>query len=359
MSPDPTTPAPAHGGAPGRAAAPEPTAAELAQEADLASRIVRAQAEAVAGLGARLGPPFHQAVGIVARCSQAGGTILVSGLGKSGLIGAKVSATLASLGLASHFVHPTEAAHGDLGNFRPRDACVALSYSGQTDELIALTGVLRQDGIAVIGITGGGAGCALARGCDVTLDTGPVEESAGLSPAPTVSTTAALVIGDALALCAARRLGLGEEAFARRHPGGSLGGMMRPVTEALRFVVGRNLTPVPMGLSVGEALSASETGRRPGAMLVIDPGTGALAGIFTDGDLRRLVLRDPGALRDPVEAHMTRSPGTLRHDQRVREAVQMIQQHRRDEIPVVDDRGRPVGLLDVQDLIALRLVKEG
>lgn len=341
----------------GDSSAPGSTAGSHSAEAQLARRVLAGEARAVAGLESRIGPAFHDAVGLLAACAQRGGSVLVTGLGKSGLIGAKISATLASLGIASHFVHPTEAAHGDLGNFRPADMCLALSYSGETDEVIALAGLLRQDGIPVVGITSGREGSGLARVATVSLGIGEVEEAEALSPAPTVSTTATLALGDALALCAAARLGSTSADFARRHPGGSLGVRLKPVVEALRFVVGRNLHPVSEGVTVATALKATEVdGRRPGAMLIVD-ATGRLTGLFTDGDLRRLVLRDPELLRQPIERFMTRGPATLAHDALVADAEAMVRESRRDEIPVVDAAGRPIGLLDVQDLVSLRLVK--
>ena len=321
--------------------------------------MLAAQSRAVASLSVGIGPAFHEAVGLVERCAKAGGTVLVSGLGKSGLIGAKISATLASLGVASHYVHPAEAAHGDLGRFRKADVCLALSFSGETDEVVNLAAVLRQDEIPVIAVTSGKGASSLERLASVNLSIGALEEEATISPAPTLSTTATLALGDALALCAARRLGFSSADFLRRHPGGALGGLLKPVMEALRFVVGKNLVPVPDDVTVAAALRTAEaTARRPGAVLLVDRATGVLTGLFTDGDLRRLIERDRAALDRPVSDVMTRRPGTLAATALVRDAVKMVREHRRDEIPIVDDAGKPVGLLDVQDLIAMRVVKE-
>lgn len=342
----------------------EPTDPSITNERALAEGVFRAEAAAVGALAERIGPEFHKAVETLERCARAGGSVLVTGLGKSGLIGQKISATLASLGIPSHFVHPTEAAHGDLGNFRRADVCIALSYSGETDEVIALAAILHQDGIPVISITAGPkvAGekpSGLERVATIDLHIGRVEEDADISPAPTVSTTAVLAMGDALALCASRRLQFTHDDFVKRHPGGSLGGLMKPVTDALRFVVGKSLNPVPDDLTVSEALKQSETPmRRPGAMLLVNRDTGVLTGLFTDGDLRRLIEKDRGLLDRPVSDVMTRNPGTLADSARVRDAVRMVREFRRDEIPVVDPLGRPVGILDVQDLIAMRVVKE-
>ena len=345
--------------------------------AALARRLLLAEARAITDLadsllqpvaqGSALAAEFERAVGLLEACSQRGGSVLVTGLGKSGLIGQKISATLASLGLPSHFIHPVEAAHGDLGNFRATDLCIALSNSGETDEVLSLVACLRQDGIDVIGICAGprepGSGAAasvsLQRLCTACLCYGRVDESFAQSPAPMCSTTASIALGDALALCASARLRFTHADFAKRHPGGSLGGLLRPISEAVRFVTGKNLMPVSHDLSVEDALRASEiAGRRPGAMLLVEPKSGKLSGIFTDADLRRLVLRDVAAMRRPISEFMTRSPSALPDTARVADAVHMVQEFRRDEIPVVDAMGKPVGMLDVQDLVAMRLVAD-
>lgn len=337
------------------------------EERAFAEAVLRREAEAVSGLVGSLGPSFHEAVSLIVKCADSGGTVLVTGLGKSGLIGAKISATMASLAIPSHAVHPSEAAHGDLGRFRPTDTVICLSYSGETDEVVNLAAVLRQDGLPIIAMTGNseaakqrdsetGGKSSLERLATVTLGIG-VEEEAEFA-APTCSTTAMLALGDALALAAARRRKFTDEDFAKRHPGGALGGLLRPVSEALRFTAGKNLPLIPESLSVLQALErAEEAGRRPGAMLIVD-GAGKLAGIFTDGDLHRLILRNTGELSKPISTVMTRRPRSLRDDALIRDAVKMVRESRLDEIPVVDAAGRPVGILDVQDLVAMRLVRD-
>jgi arabinose-5-phosphate isomerase len=355
--------------------------ADLVRERAFAEGVLRAEAAAVSGLIDRLGPAFHKAVDLLQACSDSGGTVLVTGLGKSGLIGAKISATLASLGIPSHAVHPSEAAHGDLGRFRPTDTVLCLSYSGETDEIVNLAGVLHQDGIPIISITRGpiagaapgaastpdpeSAPSSLERLATVALTLGALEEAGADSQtgqafaAPTCSTTATLALGDALALATARRRAFTDADFAKRHPGGALGGLLRPVVDLLRFSVDKNLPLIPDTMTVSEALcTAAVIGRRPGAMLLVSPKDGKLSGIFTDGDLRRLVLRNPAELDRPVAQVMTRSPRTLPNTALVRDAVRMVREHRQDEIPVIDEDGRPVGILDVQDLIAMRLVKD-
>lgn len=339
------------------AIAPSGPVAERAFIAD----VLRAEAAAVAGLAERAGAwgeSLTRAVDLIVRCAESGGSVLVTGLGKSGLIGKKISATLASLGVPSHDIHPAEAAHGDLGRIRASDLLVALSNSGETEEVLALVETLRQDGVPILAVTGGEGGSTLARLATVCLTLGPIGEAGDLVLAPTCSTTATLALGDALALAAARRRAFSPDDFARRHPGGTLGGLMRPVTEALRFVAGKNLPILSDALTVRRALEeAGKFGRRPGALILVGQ-SGALSGIFTDGDLRRLILRDPSELDRPIGAVMTKTPRTLPARALVRDAVHFVRENRQDEIPVVDDAGRPIGLLDVQDLIAMKVVQD-
>ncbi len=319
--------------------------------------VLEAEAGAISQASASLDDDsLSRALDLIVACAKGPGSLLISGMGKSGLVGAKLSATFASLGIASHTVHPAEAVHGDLGKFQPNDLLLALSFSGETEELVALTGLVRQDDLPVLAITGGDGNSALAKLATVALPLGRIREASDLSLAPTCSTTATMALGDALALAAARRMAFTSDDFAKRHPGGTLGGLMRPITDALRFRVGDNLPLVRTGTPLTEALSHAESlGRRPGAMLVVDERD-RLVGIFTDGDLRRLVATAPERLKEPIDHAMTTSPRTLPDSALVRDAVRLVREHRQDEIPVVDDQGTPVGLLDVQDLIAMRVV---
>jgi arabinose-5-phosphate isomerase len=330
------------------------------QSLDVARATLRHASAGLATLAGGLDAEFPRAVAVIVRCADAGGTLLVTGLGKSGHVGAKISATFASLGIPSHAVHPTEAAHGDLGRFRPSDVVLAISKSGETDEVVNLAAILRQDGLPVIAITADAlAQSSLQRLATICLGLGTSEEAGGPAfVAPTTSTTLTLALGDALALACAQRRRFSSSEFAKHHPGGSLGGLMRPVTEAMRWKAGSNLPLIPLGVRVREALElASASGRRPGALVIVDDA-GRLAGIFTDGDLRRLVLSDAGALERPVREVMTRTPRTLDAGAMVRDAERLFKETRQDEFPVVDGRGKPLGILDVQDLIALRLVRE-
>lgn len=293
------------------------------------------------------------AVDLLDRCD---GHVVVCGLGKSGLIGAKISATLASLGQPSHFIHPVEAVHGDLGRFRENDVALLLSYSGETAEIVDLALHLKADGISRIGIS-----CrpttALARLCDANVCVGDIVEACPMNLAPTASTTAMLAAGDALALALARRRDFKADDFHRHHPGGMLGAGLRRITDVLRFRVEQNLPVLSDGLTLRGALAASGEGRRAGAILLVDRH-GKLSGIFTDADLRRTINRKGvAALDEPISAFMTSHPTSLPSDALVRDAVRLVQERRLDEIPVLDSNGRPIGLVDVQDLIAMRVVE--
>jgi len=303
-SPTPANPKPAPGESADAAEARERALFERA----LFERAVADEAAAVAGLARAIGPEWHDAVTLIE-------PVLVSGLGKSGLVGAKISATLASLGSPSHSVHPSEAAHGDLGRFRSTDTAICISHSGETAEVVDLAAVLRQDKLPVIAITGETRperpelGSSLCRLATVALCLNVPTEAEGAS-APTSSTTAAMALGDALALAVAARRRFSDADFARRHPGGALGGLLRPVREALRFEIGVNTPALSDRVTVQEALRAAESERRrPGALLLVDD-SGRLSGIFTDGDLRRRALGGGVDLDAPVHTVMGRDPRT-------------------------------------------------
>ena len=315
-----------------------------------------AEAEAVRRVAARAtgedAELWRRAVDLLCAC---GGHVVVSGMGKSGLIGAKIAATMSSLGQPAHFLHPSEAVHGDLGRVRPGDAAILMSYSGSTEEVVNLAAILRADRVPVVGISAK-HGSHLARLSDVHLAIGDVVEACPLNLAPTASTTAMLAMGDALALAVSRRRNFAADDFHRRHPGGLLGAGLKNITEVLRFRVGDNLATVTEETTVAAALSQAGQNRRAGALVVVD-GQGRLSGIFTDGDLRRQVHQHGAqVLARAIREVMTARPCTLGVEALVRDAVQLVRERRLDEIPVVDAQGRPVGLVDVQDLIAMKVV---
>lgn len=338
------------------------TTTQSSEELAFITRAFSHEAAAIAKLGDCVDERYIQAVDLIVACADAGGTVLVSGLGKSGHIGAKISATMASLGIASHLVHPTEAAHGDLGRFRKNDLAICLSHSGETAELIGLASILRQDKLPIIAITRGTVNSkesSLQRIATVTLEALVTDEAGdGDYLAPTTSTTAALAIGDVLALAVARRRSFTNEDFHARHPGGTLGSLLKPVSELIRFHTGKNLPIANENHTVAHALEeASKVKRRPGALLITDDA-GILTGIFTDSDLRRLVLRDANELQSPLAQVMSKNPKTLTNEALASEAVAMFREYRADEVPIVDGENKPIGMLDVQDLIAMKLVED-
>ena len=332
------------------------TPSAAAEEAKFARRVLATEARAIDGI--EIGPSFHQAVAIILESS---GSVVVSGLGKNGPIGQKLCATFASTGTPSHFLHPTEAMHGDLGRIQRGDVVLLLSRSGNTDETVALAAILKQDQMQVISIVAN-RDCKLQRLATVSLCIGEVTEACPMNLAPTASTTAMLALGDAVALAVSRRRHFGLADFQKVHPGGTLGRQLMPVTEAMRFRANENLVLIPTGLTVKEAYdgAAATTSslRQSGALLIVDAG-GALAGIFTDADLRKLFLCEgPTAWHRPIDEVMVKQPHHLKHSALVQDAVQMVREFRIDEVPVIDDNGAPVGLLDAQDLIALKVISD-
>jgi arabinose-5-phosphate isomerase len=329
---------------------------------DFARRVLDAEAAAVAAV--TVDESFVRATTLLAELP---GNLIISGLGKSGLIAQKLSATFASTGTPSHFLHPVEAMHGDLGRVRRGDAVLLLSYSGQSEEVVTLAELLRPDDVPTLAIVRG-ADCDLGRAADVVLCVGDVAEACPHNLAPTASTTAMLALGDALALAVSRQRGFSADDFQKRHPGGGLGRLLRPVTEAMRFRVAGpdgspgNLPTMAESTTLGDAYEQAERHardagiRRAGALLVVSDN-GQLTGIFTDGDLRRLVQQHDRPLAQQLGDVMTRSPRTLRADQLVRDAVHAVREKRIDEVPVISDDGRPLGLIDVQDLVALKVIE--
>lgn len=334
-----------------------PSGPSSGEEVALLRSVLDAERDTLARISDRLGDEaesWDRAISLVAGCE---GHVVVSGMGKSGLVGAKISATLSSLGRPSHTLHPAEAVHGDLGRVRRGDVALLLSYSGETEEIVALASILKADRVPCIGISRD-ATSTLGTLCPAHLALGEITEACALNLAPTASTTAMMAIGDALAIAASRRRDFDADAFHRHHPGGMLGAGLRPIVELLRFRVGENVAVVPDTGIVREALAASGDGRRTGAILLVD-AEGRLSGIFTDGDLRRLINHQGHeGLDSPIADIMTRQPRSLTDENLVRDAVRLVRERRVDEIPVVDTDGRPVGVLDVQDLVAMKVVRD-
>jgi len=314
-----------------------------------ARRVIQVEVQALRGLLARVDSRFEKACQLILKSK---GRVVLTGLGKPGFIAQKISATLSSTGTPSLFLHPVEALHGDLGRVMREDVVIALSNSGQTEEIIKLLPVIKKIGAQLIAMTGK-SHSALARHSDVVLDVGVRKEACPMNLTPTASTTAMLAMGDALALALAARKGFKEKDFAFYHPGGSLGKkLLLQVKDLMRR--GDSHPVVRMRMKIRDVLYRI-TRARAGSATVVD-GRGRLAGIFTDGDLRRHLKMGEHILNRPVEEMMTLNPVTIREDRLAAEAVEMLRSRKIDEIPVLNRKGEPVGLLDVQDLLRAGLV---
>jgi arabinose-5-phosphate isomerase len=298
-----------------------------------------------------------QAIELVfSRTGDAAGAVVVSGIGKSGLVGQRISASFASTGTPSHFLHPVEALHGDLGRVRRQDVALLLSYSGETDELVRLLDLLKRQQVPVVAITGSRES-TLGKNADIAIALGRIEEVCPHGLAPTTSVNCISAVGDALVLGVMSLRNFSKEDFAAFHPGGSLGRRLLKVQQVMEFKVGENLETLGETLTLREVLAKDPTaGRRAGAVIIVD-AAGALAGVFTDGDLRRHLRGDAALLDKPIGKLMTRNPKRIHRDALASEALAVLNKYRIDELPVVDDAGRPVGLIDVQDLVRLRIVE--
>src|SRR3954469_6690027 len=317
---------------------------------DYAREVIRAEADAVAQLAGRLNGHFARAVEMVLACP---GRVVVTGMGKPGFIAQKISATFASTGTPSLYLHPAEALHGDLGRLVPGDLVLALSNSGETDEIVRLLPSIRRLGAPIVAMTSGLKN-SLAGQADVVLEIGPVPEACPLGLAPTASTVALLAMGDALAMSVQHRRGFSPEQFASLHPGGALGRQLLRVREVMR--TGERNPTVRFDASLRETAAVmTRTEGRPGAASVVD-AQGRLIGIFTDGDLRRLVQSGDVDFARPVATVMGKSPRTVGPEDLAATAAEMMRNPTVAQLPVVDAGARPVGLLDVQDLLAARLL---
>lgn len=319
-----------------------------ADHMDVARGVLRLESRALLEVSDRLGDTFLRVADWI---HQTEGSVLVTGMGKSGYIAAKLAATLASIGVRAHFLHPAEAIHGDLGRVFQGDLLLALSHSGETEEVVKILPPARRAGATVAGITGRG-GSTLARLADAVVCYGAVEEACPIGLAPTTSCSVMLAIGDALAVVLMKLRGTRDADFGRNHPGGSLGKRLRLVDDIMR--VGEQMRVVASARTVLEVFStAAKPGRRSGAVLLVDK-EGRLEGIFTDSDLARLFeRRDPGAFDKPISEVMTRRPITLRVGEPIARAVELFRDRQISEIPVLDLSRRPVGLVDITDVIDL------
>lgn len=316
----------------------------------LAKQIIKQEAEVAAKVADRVGESLDAVIGLMLDLP---GRVVTAGMGKAGIIAEKASATFASTGTPSIFLHPAEAVHGDLGRVNHGDLLLAFSKSGETEEVLRLLGPVKATDVPVVSITQS-ASSTLGQHSDLVLELGPIEEAGAHGLVPTASTTAMLVLADALALVVMEGRQFGPAEFARFHPGGDLGRRLMKVEELMRS--GDRNPTITVDASLLQAITImSSTPGRPGATSIVD-ADGRLVGFFTDGDLRRLVESGRDAIRDiPVRDVMTANPKTIQPETFALEALAFLHKHQVDQIPVVDSNGNAIGLLDVQDLIDLKI----
>ena len=315
----------------------------------LARDVLDIEADAVRALRDQLDDGFVEAIDFILGCR---GRVVVSGIGKSGHVARKVAATLASTGTPAFFVHPAEASHGDLGMVTAEDVFIAMSNSGESDELIAILPLIKRLGARLIAITGK-PGSSLAQLADVHLNASVAKEACPLNLAPTASTTAALALGDALAVAILDARGFGPDDFARSHPGGALGRrLLTYVHDVMR--TGDQVPMVTPTATVRDALFQL-TAKRMGMTAIVDDN-GRVKGIFTDGDLRRVLERSGDFRELPIASVMTPGPRTVGPDQLAVEAVELMERHRINQMLVVDDAGKLIGALNMHDLFSKKVI---
>jgi arabinose-5-phosphate isomerase len=326
-----------------------PLAPAASDAVALARRVLRIEAAAIAALADRIDGAFARAVELILASH---GRVIVSGIGKSGHVARKIAATMASTGTPAYFVHAAEAVHGDLGMITREDVLIAISNSGENDELLTVVPLIKRQGGKLIAITGN-PGSSLGREADVHLDASVTEEACPLNLAPTASTTAALALGDALAVALLEARGFGAEDFARSHPGGALGRrLLTHVSDVMRS--GSDIPVVDTAATLTAALL--EMTRAGMGMVIIADAERRAAGIFTDGDLRRAIGRGGDLRNVPVADVMTRNPHAIAPERLAVEAVEMMERYRTFVLPVADADGRLVGALNMHDLFRAKVV---
>lgn len=314
-----------------------------------AKEVLKIERDAVNNLIGRIDADFKKVVELIYKTK---GRVIVTGMGKPGFIAQKISATLSSLGTPSLYLHPAEALHGDLGRVTKEDVIIALSNSGETEELIKLLPVIRRIGAKLVSIVGN-TKSTLAKNSDFILDTSVKKEACSLNLAPTASTTAMLAMGDALAVALLDKRGFKEEDFALYHPGGSLGKkLLLRVEDIMRK---GTASPLVRENTLVKDVLLAITRARAGSACVVDKNK-RLVGIFTDGDLRRHAEKTPDIVRKKVKDVMTKNPVAIKKNRLAAEALGILRSKKIDEIPVVDEKNRPIGLVDVQDLLKAGLV---
>jgi len=314
-----------------------------------ARQVLKIEADSIRRLSSRINRDFEKAVNLIFACK---GRVVVTGMGKGGLIGQKISATLASTGTPSLWLHSAEAIHGDIGRVKKEDTVIAISNSGETEEIVKLIPHIKKIGTRLIAITGNMCS-VLARNSNATLDVSIKEEACPLGLAPMASTTTMLAMGDALCAALMEKRGFKRRDFAFLHPGGNLGKRLLLKVEDIMRKGSQN--PIVNENAKVKAVLLKITASRAGSAAVVDT-KGRLKGIFTDGDLRRHLEEGPGLSKKKVKDVMTKRPKTLKKGCLAVEALRILQEYKIDEIPIVDEKGRAIGLIDVQDLLKAGLI---
>ncbi|MGB2661116.1 MAG: KpsF/GutQ family sugar-phosphate isomerase [Candidatus Omnitrophota bacterium] len=314
-----------------------------------AKKVLINESKAISKLVGRIDGNFAKVVNLLAKNE---GRVIVTGMGKPGFIAQKISATMSSTGTPSLYLHPAEALHGDIGRVTKSDTIIALSNSGETEEVIKLIPIIKKIGAKLVAITGNKKS-TLAKNSDFVLDSSVDKEACPMGLAPTTSTTVMLALGDALAIALLEKKNFQPRDFALFHPGGSLG--KRLILRVEDIMRPKSMTPIVKKNAAVKDVLLKITKLRAGSASVVD-SRGRLIGIFTDGDLRRHFEEDKDLLHEKVCDIMTKSPVTITKDRLAAEAFEILRNRRIDEIPVVDKKGCPVGLLDVQDILKAGLV---
>ena len=315
----------------------------------IAARVLRLEADAILGLVPKLDARFERAVEVLHACA---GRVIVTGMGKSGIIGRKISATLASTGTPSHFLHPAEGMHGDLGMVARGDVVLALSNSGETDEVLAILPPLKRLGVPIVLLTGNPAS-TLARQCEVVLDVSVSEEACPMNLAPTSSTTAALAAGDALAMALLELRGLRAEDYAALHPRGTLG--WRALFRVSDLMHTGDAVPRVGGDATLEDTILEMTKKRFGMTTVVD-GSDRLMGVVTDGDLRRLHLRTHSIAGVRAADVASNTPKTIGADELAAKALEVMEAWAITSLVVADAEGRPIGVIHMHDILRAKIV---
>ena len=315
----------------------------------LAREVLNIEAAAIQALSTRLDENFLHALNVILQCE---GRVIVSGMGKSGHIARKIAATLSSTGTPAYFVHPGEASHGDLGMITGEDVIIALSYSGESQELMTIVPVIKRQGAKLISMTGNPAS-SLAQAADVHLNAHVDKEACPMELAPTASTTAALALGDALAMALLDAKGFSAEDFARSHPGGSLGRrLLTRVSDIMRS--GKNLPMVNLDAMLGDAIL--EISKKGVGMTAIVDAEQQVLGIYTDGDLRRTLAKKLDFNATPVREVMSANPHCISQDSLAAEAVLRMEQFNISQMLVVDEQNKLVGALNMHDLLHAKVI---